>query len=577
MSDKAREHGAWPERAAGLALLGALLAVAFERLLLEGSNDSATGDPLRLSLASFVAVFGFVLGFTLERVRPLWSALFALGCATVVALIFYWNGTPEGWSAGDEWRVFSALLVVAIAAPLFQTMRDAGARRLDPSAVHAHAWTNIVLWFAAWAFTLIAFLLSHLLAELFNLIGIDLLRRAMRESWFVAGIVGASLGGAIGLLRDRDKVLGNLQRVVTTVLSVLAPVLAAGLALFVAALPFTGLEPLWNKTSATTPILLAAIAGALVLANAVIGNSAEEEAKGRVLGLSAAALVAVMLPLAIVAAMSTWLRIDQHGLTPERLWAAVFVGAVLAIAATYLWALARGRLGWGERARPANVKLALGISAAALVLATPLVNFGAIATRHQLARLESGRIAPDRFDWGALRFEFGPSGRAALERLSRSGPTAWRPQARQALALKDRWAARETMRVGQRARDLVTNIRVLPQPRPVPAALSDALAREQVCIVGRCTLVWPAGAQAAVAVGFGCESCQISAFRFERDDSGAWQRVQGSVGDVVTGPPVSIQRQRRAADRGEVEIRTVQRRQVYVGGEPVGVAFEQLP
>ncbi|HEX8442485.1 MAG TPA: DUF4153 domain-containing protein [Allosphingosinicella sp.] len=573
MSDKAGAHEAWPARAAGLALLGALLAITFERLLLEGPGETATNDPLRLSLASFVAIFGFVLGFTLERFRPLWSALFALGCASVVALIFYWNGTPEGWSAGDEWRVFSALLVVAIAAPLFQTMRDAGARRLDPSAVHAHAWTNIVLWAAAWAFTLITFLLAHLLAELFNLIGIDLLRRAMREGWFVAGIIGAALGGAIGLLRDRDKVLGNLQRVVTTVLSVLAPVLAVGLVLFVAALPFTGLTPLWDKTSATTPILLLAIAGALVLANAVIGNSAEEEAKGRLLRLSAMALGAVMLPLAIVAAISTWLRIEQHGLTPERLWAAVFVTVVLAIAGTYLWTVARGRLGWSERARPANVKLALAISAVALVLATPLVNFGAIATRDQLARLEAGRITPDRFDWAALRFDFGPSGREALTRLSRSGPDVWQAQARQALAIEDRWAARETMRVGQQARDLAGTVRVIPSQMPLPTALVDAVARERVCSVGPCTIAWDRGAPTAVAVGLPCESCQAVASRFEFDGRGAWQRVQGT-GDIVTGKPASAQQQRQALDRGQVEIRTVQRQQVYLGGEPVGTAFE---
>jgi hypothetical protein len=574
MSDKVGAHEAWPARAAGLAVLGALLAIAFERLLLEGPGETATNDPLRLSLASFVAIFGFVLGFTLERLLPLWSALFALGCASVVALIFYWNGTPEGWSAGDEWRVFSGLLVVAIAAPLFQTMREASARRLDPSAVHAHAWTNIVLWFAAWAFTLITFLLAHLLAELFNLIGLDLLRRTMREAWFVAGIIGAALGGAIGLLRDRDQVLGMLQRVVTTVLSVLAPVLAVGLALFVAALPFTGLAPLWDKTSATTPILLFAIAGALVLANSVIGNRAEEEAKSKVLRFSAMALAAVMLPLAMVAAVSTWLRIEQHGFTPERLWAAVFVGIVLAIAATYLWTVARGRLGWAERARPANVRLALGISAVALLLATPLINFGAIATRDQLARLETGRVAPDRFDWAALKFDFGPSGRAALERLSRSGPAAWQAQARQALALQNRRAARETERVSQQARNLAASIRVLPNPITPPAALVDAIAREQACFVGSCSLFWTAGARTAVVVGFDCESCRVSTSRFDLDGFDAWQRTQGGPIAVVTDQPAAIRQQRAATDSGEVEIRSVQRRQVYVGGKPIGTPFE---
>ena len=68
-----------------------------------------------------------------------------------------------------------------------------------------------------------------------------------------------------------------LQRVVTTVLAVLAPVLGVGLILFLVALPFTGLGALWEATKSTTPILLACVIGALILANAVIGNGAEEE------------------------------------------------------------------------------------------------------------------------------------------------------------------------------------------------------------------------------------------------------------------------------------------------------------
>jgi hypothetical protein len=38
--------------------------------------------------------------------------------------------------------------------------------------------------------------------------------------------------------------------------------------LFVLALPFTGLNALWEATKSTTPILLFCVLGALVLANA---------------------------------------------------------------------------------------------------------------------------------------------------------------------------------------------------------------------------------------------------------------------------------------------------------------------
>ena len=572
MTDRIVEHEAWPTRAVLLAGLGATLGLALNFVLKE-SEYRWTEDPLRMSAASLIAVGGISFAFTLERLRWLWSFLFALGSGLTVALVFLWNGSPSGWSAGDEWRIFSALLAVAVAAPLFQTVRDQGRWSRSYSEVHAHAWTNIVLWFAAWAFVLVTWLLAQLLAELFHLIGIELLRDAMRESWVNLALVGAALGGAAGLLRDRDKVLGLLQRVVTTILSVLAPVLAAGLALFVLALPITGLAPLLEKTSATTPILLCAIAGAFILANAVIGNSADEEARGRALRASAMMLGAVMTPLALVASVSTWLRIDQHGFTPERLWALVFVIAVLAVSLVYLRALLRGRAAWSNRVRPANVGLAIGICVVALILATPIVNFGAISTRDQLARLRSGEVKPEQFDWAALRFDFGPAGRRALERLASSGPPAFRAQAQNALALKDRWAAREETRVGQDARALAQRLRVVPRQVPVPEALMNALARQQTCGFGHCTLFWTPGAAAAVAVGLPCASCQAAAARMLVDERGGW-RVADAPGDVRTAPPASLKEQREALQQGRVEIRNVQRQQVFVGGKPVGVPFE---
>jgi hypothetical protein len=521
MEDRISDHEAWPARAAMLALLGAVLGLILD-FLIDYRDHETPIDILRVSAASFIAVAGITFAFTLERVRWLWSLLFGLGSGLVAGFIFYWNGSPEGWSAGDGWRLFSALLAIAIAAPLFQAVRDEGCWSLRPGEIHAHAWTSLVLWVASWAFVGISWLLAQLLAELFSLIGITLLREALRESAVNLMIVGGALGAAVGLLRDRDKVLGLLQRVATTVLSVLAPVLAAGLVLFVLALPFTGLEPLWEKTSSTTPIILIAIAGAFFLANAVIGNSAEEEANGKVLRWSAMALAAVMAPLAAVAALSTWLRIDQHGFTPERLWALTFVLLVLAVALAYLWSLVRGRSRWSERVRPANVRLALCICGVALLLAMPIINFGAISTRDQLQRLQSGKVKPEQFDWVALRYDFGPSGRRALERLKGGGSPQLAGLASRALAARDRSSLWEESVVSTRIVALERIIRVLPKPAPLPDGLRRVLADRNICADGDCTLFWQPGADEAIAIGFGCATCRISATRLRRTQSGTW-------------------------------------------------------
>lgn len=574
METRIADHQPWPARAFGLAALGTLLGAAFG--LLVDVPGGAYPSVLRMSAASFVAVGGIAFAFTVERLRWAWAAGFAVVAGLVVALVFAWNGSPTGWIAGTEWRIFCALLAIAVAAPLFQTARDAGGWRPDPSAIHAHAWTNIVLWFAAWAFVLASWLMAQLLGALFGLIGIEFLADALRELWVNLTVVGAALGAAIALLRDRDRVLGSLQRVMTTVLSVLAPVLALGLVLFVLALPFTGLEPLWDKTQATTPILLAAVAASFVLANAIVGNSAEEEARAPALRWSAMALGAVMAPLSIVAAISTWLRIDQYGFTPERLWALVFVIVVLAVAAAYLWTLARGRRAWGERVRRTNVRLAMGVCGLAVLLAMPILDFGAISTRDQVARLESGKVAPDRFDWAALRFDFGPRGREALARLSKSGMPEVRRFAARALATRDRWAMVETTAAARRAKVLERELRVLPRPVPVPEPLRLRLSEGSICASQDCTLVWTEGAAEAVAIGFGCPQCLARVTRLVREPKGEWRSFPLEPGPSpapVRDAEASIDAQRRALQAGRVEVREVMRRQVFLDGKPIAEAF----
>jgi hypothetical protein len=95
-----------------------------------------------------------------------------------------------------------------------------------------------------------------------------------------------------------------LQNVAMLVLGVLAPVLAVGLGLFLIALPFTGLQPLWEATKATTPILLACAVGALLLVNAVIGNGGDDAPRNRVLRWAALVLAVATLPLVGIAVPS---------------------------------------------------------------------------------------------------------------------------------------------------------------------------------------------------------------------------------------------------------------------------------
>jgi hypothetical protein len=552
----------WPIRAAILLALGAVLALIVHFLTRGPQDWQWTENPMRLGAAAGLAACGIVFAFSLERTRWLWSLVFAAGAGLVVGFVTCWNGSPESWGSGEGWQLASALLALVIAVPLFQASRDAGRWSLDYRSVHAHILTNIVLWFVAWGFVLLTFLLVMLLSELFQLIGITVLHDLLQKPWVPWPLIGGALGAAVGLLRDRDRIVGTLQRVATAILSVLAPILAVGLVLFVLALPFTGLEPLWEQTRATTPILLACIIGAVVLVNAVIGSgSDEDEARPRIVRWAAAALAAILLPLAVVAAVSTGKRIAQHGFTPDRLWAAVFIAITVAGAAAYLFAVIRGRAGWPDLLRTLNLRIAIGICLVALFLALPIVSFGAISTRDQVARLQSGRIAPDRFDWAALRFDFGQSGRRAVERLAAGPNLVLRQRAREALRATSRWA----LAPAEPAPPLRRPITITADGgASVPPPLADLIARASLCRGDGCRVVF-LEPKRAVALRPGCDSCFHI---FEELPDGTWvQRVPAAAsGTRGSGA--------RDIDRGKVEIRKVQRQQLYVDGQPHGEPFE---
>lgn len=583
----------WPARPLLLALFGAVAAYVVQQLLRHASwpeFGALDPSPGREALSLGVAVGAVAFGFALERVRIAWTVAFAVVLGVAAGLVWWWNGGAS--HAWGDWHIASLFLAIAIAVPLFQTAREAGAARFDYRAAHGHAWTNVVLWFACWAFAGIAFALAYLLDALFGLVGVHVIRDLLREGWIDALLLGFAFGGSLGQLRERDGVVRLLQRVVTAVLGVLAPVLGAGLLLFLLILPFTGLHSLWQATRSTTPILLSCVIGALILANAVIGNGVDEEARNPVLRVGALGLAVAMLPLALLAALATGLRIGQYGMTPDRLWAVVFVAFACAYGLAYFVAVVRARAAWAEQARPANLRLAFAIAGVALLLATPLFSFNAISVADQAGRLETGRTASDKFDWAALAFDFGAPGKAALKRLAGSRDPVIAARAKQVAAQRGRWDVQQVDRTRTDADLLVQRLRVLPVSMSVPLALRTKLTDWGACGGNpqtRCTLLYTPGTAEAIVLAQPClddlsrapdtraglpleprmtGGCGIARYRLVGD---AWTMV-GSTGLPLTDAQRTALKAGDAANR--IEVRTVPARRVFVGGVAVGDPFE---
>lgn len=588
----------WPSRPWIMAAVGALGGLVVHLLTDRHGNYEISLPIWKEAATSFtaVAVLSFLL--TVEIRRWTWIVAFALGWGAVIALVGWFTAQYNQLHNIFELPFFSGILAVLVAAPLFQTVRDEGAWRFPYERLHRHAWTDAVIGAASFAFTGVTFLLAWLIASLFDVIGIDAIKELLQKDWFGWMLAGFAFGAALGLLRERDALVATLQKLVMVVFAVLAPVLAVALVGFLASLPFKGLSGLWDSDIPATPLLLMSGAGAILLANAVIGDGRAERNPNRWLRHAALVLVTCVLPLAVLAAVSIAQRIGQYGWTPERIWGVVAVSIALAYGAVAWWAVFKGRQDYDDQLRPLQTYLAIGLCGLALFLALPILDFGAISVRSQIARLDAGKVKPEQFDWRAMAFDFGPSGRKQLERMKRTGDALQRERAAIALAATNRWSLDEaTLVAGPVPKELTvipSDIEITPALRA--ALLGGAGIDSPFCSEGGACRVYPQpGGQSFVVFKDGCANLPVA----RRDDpatkcirtpgvfelrEGKWKDVMdtasfgGLYGDEEEMPKAqeaaSLRRESDALERGDVRIVTVTRRQIEVGGKKQGSIFE---
>lgn len=550
----------WPLRPWIMAAICALAGLAFHLTI--DWRYAPDHDPGRNALAAFITVstLVFVLGVELRRWQ--WALGFALVWGAVIALIVWTSAGYNSAPSPFELPFWSGLLAVLIATPLFQTRRDVAPDwrfwklwQMPYERLHSHAWADAVIGAAGLAFTGLTFLLVLLIGSMFKLIGINLVMELFETGWFPWMLAGAAFGGAVGLLRERDKLVATLQKLVMIVLAVLAPVLAVAVVLFLLSLTGTGLKPLWESGFSTAALMMAAAAFAVLLANAVIGNGREERSGNRVLHGAAAVLVVAVLPLAIIAFYSMHLRVIQYGWTPERLWGAIAAMVALAYGAAGLWAVAKGRLDFDDILRPLQQKLAIGLMLVALFLALPIMDFGAISTRDQIARLNNGTTKVDKFDWAAMAFDFGPDGRAALAALAKSPQKARADAAKAALEAKNRWDLGDMSRASA-LKPFAERLRVLPEGTVLSEGARDAISQSYLC--QRACVALLIDERRIALLGQSAPGGDIVSDFFLLNDKGEWQQ-----GDYAPSQPEGAKVDLSTAKIG---IETIQRRRVTVDG-----------
>ena len=382
------------------------------------------------------------LGHLTRRQVMLWAGGAALLIAALAVYDIWRSGTQLNLERHSHVAMPSPVLIAVLIVGLFiaHALVLSGARDRRRIAAYATyfdiAWKlGVQLAFSA-LFVGITWLALTLGAELFRLVKLTFFSELIRKPWFAIPVTAFAFSCAMHLTDVRPAIVQGIRNLLLVLASWILPVFTLFVAGFLASLPFTGLEPLWGTRQAAS-VLLGTDAVLVVLINAAWQNGSA--AVARLIRLSARVAALLLVPISAIAIYALALRVSDYGWTDERIVAATCMLVASCYALGY--AAAALRPGWLMLLAGVNIGTAFVVLGTALLLFSPLFDPARLSVNSQLARLASGRIKADKFDFAYLRFSGKRFGEQALAQLDAHavGPEGQVVRERIAAARKLRW------------------------------------------------------------------------------------------------------------------------------------------
>ena len=312
--------------------------------------------------------------------------------------------------------VLTMLIGWFVSLPFVQSYLKTG--RLQPpyADLFDFAWNNLITLKIAVVFTGIFWGLLALWAALFKVIGIGLFDRVFYHVYFSLPVSSIVFAFALYVGRTNVQAVVTVRRIILAVFKGLLPLLAIIIVLFVLALPFMGLKPLW-ATGKATALMLTLQVFLVVFINAVFQDGSHTPPYPAWLrGALRGALM--LLPVyTLLCAYALTLRIDQHGWSTDRFWAVLLALITGLYVFGYAYAALRRSPVWMQGIAPVNIAIAGLVVLLSVLVNSPLLDAHRLSAHSQVARLLAGRVTAAHFDYDYLRFDLGKAGQVALERL----------------------------------------------------------------------------------------------------------------------------------------------------------------
>ncbi|MCD1127645.1 DUF4153 domain-containing protein [Jinshanibacter sp. LJY008] len=366
-------------------------------------------------------VLPLVFAFTIVRLKDrfLWQSLTI--CLVVVLLTASWvNWNVEEVESINQYDgivvpyLCSLGILMFIALPWLQTRIKNKQWNVSYATIYDHLCINAIT--VIFILLLVVFFwgILWLCVELFKQLDIHFFRHLFfRNNLFIYTINGFLIGVGIRTCRLQTHLMKAVRNLLTIMVKGLLPLLSFVALIFMATLPFVGLEALSGTWSPSA--LLITMIGLLIIATNIVYKSGLKvkpyPAPVRMM-VNASLLV---LPLyAGLALYAISIRVNEYGWTPVRVWGYLAIIASAFFSCGYAIAVVRSQRSWLHPLGMINRILLPGCVALIILVNTPLIDPYRISVDDQMNRYLAGKVTADRLDLPLLRFDNGKRGQEAL-------------------------------------------------------------------------------------------------------------------------------------------------------------------
>lgn len=315
----------------------------------------------------------------------------------------------------NSWFISVVVLSYVCASFLF-AWPSAKGQRWRYEDLFQQAWNSVFIVLYALILVGLFMALLKLWSRLFLMLGIEFFERHFWSELFLCFALPLVFALGMYLAARSEKVIGQMRSMLLSACGLLLPLIALISVLFTLALPFTGLGRIW-ATGYSTPILLVLAGAQLFLLNGVFQDGRQPRPYPQWLTRFIELSLLCLPVLAALAFYSSWLRVEQYALSPQRFiaLAAALMCGLYGLAA--VWAVVLRKPVWLGNLRVTNPALALLFCALVVLINSPLLNPVQISVNDQVQRLLDGRTKAEAFDAHYLRFGLEKAGEEAYAQL----------------------------------------------------------------------------------------------------------------------------------------------------------------